>query len=46
MLEAIYDLSDEVAELAMAGEEIPNELIRKALRAGTLSRKIQPVVCG
>jgi len=46
MLESIYDLSDEVAELAMGGEEIPNELIRKALREGTLARKIQPVVCG
>ena len=30
MLESIYDLSDEVAELAMGGEDIPNELIRKA----------------
>ena len=46
LLESIYDLSDEVAELAMGGEEIPNELIRKALREGTLDRKIQPVVCG
>ncbi len=46
MLEAIYDVSDEIAELAMGGEEIPNELIRKALREGTLARKIQPVVCG
>ena len=46
MLESIYDLSDEVAELAMGGEDIPNELIRKALREGTLARKIQPVVCG
>ena len=46
MLESIYDLSDEVAELAMGGEDIPNDLIRKALRAGTLARKIQPVVCG
>lgn len=46
MLESIYDLSDEVAELAMGGEDIPNDLIRKALREGTLARKIQPVVCG
>ena len=46
MLEAIYDISDEVAELAMGGEDIPNELIRKALREATLARKIQPVVCG
>jgi elongation factor G len=46
MLEVIYELSDEAAELAMSGEEVPNELIRKALREGTLAQKIQPVVCG
>ena len=46
MLESIYELSDEAAELAMEGKDIPNELVRKALRAGTLAQKIQPVVCG
>ncbi len=46
MLEALYDYSDEMAALAMAEEEIPNELIRDVLRKATLERKIQPVVCG
>ena len=46
MLESIYDVSDAVAELAMSGEDIPNDLLRKALREATLARKIQPVVCG
>jgi elongation factor G len=46
MLEVLFELSDEVAELAMAEENIPNELVRKVLRAGTLAQQIQPVVCG
>lgn len=46
MLESLYTLSDEMTELALSEEEIPNELIRKVLRHGTLERVIQPVVCG
>lgn len=46
MLETLYNFSDEMAELAFAEEPIPNELIRKVLRAATLERKIQPVVVG
>ena len=46
MLESLYSLSDEMMELALAEEPIPNELIRDVLRNGTLERQIQPVVCG
>jgi elongation factor G len=46
MLESLYTLSDEMTELALSEEEIPNELIRKVLRQGALERVIQPVVCG
>ena len=46
MLEAVYGLSDEAMSLALADERVPNELIRKVLREGTLLRQIQPVVCG
>ena len=46
MLEALYNHSDEMAELAFAEKAIPNELIRKVIREATLSGKIQPVVCG
>ena len=46
MLEVVYGLSDEAMSLALADEAIPNELIRKVLREGTLLRQIQPVVCG
>jgi elongation factor G len=46
MLEALYEFSDEMAELALQEEPIPNELIRKVIRDATIMRFIQPVVCG
>ncbi|MEM9411862.1 MAG: GTP-binding protein, partial [Planctomycetota bacterium] len=46
MLETLYGFSDEIMELAIAEEEIPNDLIRKVLRQATLNRDIQPLVCG
>jgi elongation factor G len=35
-----------MAELAMAEQPIPKELIRAVVRRATLDRRIQPVVCG
>jgi elongation factor G len=46
MLEALYNHSDEMAELAFEEKPIPNELIRKVIREATLAKAIQPVVCG
>ena len=46
LLETLYDLSDEMAELAFEGKPIPNEMIRKTVRKATLEGKIHPVVCG
>jgi elongation factor G len=46
MLEALYNISAEMMELAMEEKPIPVELIYKALREGCISRKLQPVVCG
>ena len=46
MLETLYEFSDKITELALAEEEIPNELIRDVLRQATLSMAIQPLVCG
>ncbi len=46
MLEALYGFSNELAELALEEKPIPDELIRKALRDGCTSLKIQPVLCG
>lgn len=46
MLEAVYDLSEEAAMLALEEQEIPNEMILAALRDGVLERKIQVLLCG
>ena len=43
MLEALYGISNELAELALEEKPIPPELIRKALREGCISMQIQPV---
>ena len=46
MLEALYNYSDEMAELAFEEKPIPNDLIRQVIREATLARDIQPLVCG
>ena len=37
---------DEITELILEGKEVPEDLIRKALRKGTLEGKFTPVHCG
>ncbi len=46
MLESLYGFSNELAELALEEKPIPADLIRKALREGCITMKIQPVMCG
>ncbi len=46
MLEKVYDLSEEAANLAMEEKEVPRDLIIGALRQGCIDRVIQPVLCG
>lgn len=46
MLEKIYNFDDELMELALGGEEIPAEMIHRAIRKATLAHEIQPVLCG
>ena len=46
MLEAIADYDEEIMMLYLEGEEIPTDMIKKALRSATLAVKIIPVVCG
>ena len=46
LIEACGDLSDDLAEKYLGGEEIADEEIRTALRKGTLSREIHPTFCG
>jgi elongation factor G len=46
MIECLCDLDDELMTLALAEEEIPEKLIRRVLREGTIAQQIQPVLCG
>ena len=46
MLEALYDYSDELMELALGEEPIPDSLVRSVLREATIHSYIQPVLCG
>jgi elongation factor G len=46
LLEALYNYSNELMELALAEEPIPESLIHKVVREATLHLQIQPVLCG
>ncbi|MCH8923222.1 MAG: elongation factor G [Planctomycetes bacterium] len=46
MLEALYEYSDELMELAMEEKPIPAGLIHRVLRQATVHRFIVPVFCG
>ncbi len=46
LLEAASHADDELLEMVLDGKPVPEEIIRRALRAGTLSGKITPVHCG
>ncbi len=46
LLEAAADADDGVAERYLAGEEVPPEALRRAIRAGTLASRFFPVYAG
>jgi elongation factor G len=46
LLDTISMFSDELAELFLAGEPIPEDLIHAAIRTGTLAEKFVPVMAG
>src|SRR5262249_26733141 len=46
LLEAASHADDELLEMVLEGKDVPEEVIRRALRAGTLSGKVNPVLCG
>ena len=46
MLESISDEDDQIMTLYLEGEEIPEKMIRAALRRATVANKIVPVTCG
>lgn len=46
MLEKLYNYSNEMMELALSEQPIPEALIRKVIRDTTLHMQLQPVLCG
>lgn len=46
MLDTISVFDDELAEKFLEGGEIPQELIKRAIRTGTVSGELFPVMCG
>jgi len=46
LLEAASDADDVVAEKYLGGEEVPAEMLRKALRKGTLAVRFYPLFAG
>ena len=46
MLESISDEDEEIMMLYLEGEEIPEQMIKTALRKATIGYKIVPVTCG
>ena len=46
LLEAIAEYDDELMEKYLEGEEIPVDMIKKAIRKGVLAVEFFPVMCG
>ena len=46
LLEAVSDQDDEIMELFLMGEDIPQEKLRTAIRKATIGVQMIPVVCG
>jgi elongation factor G len=46
LLEAASHADDELLERVLEGKDVPEEMLRRALRAGTLSGKLTPVLTG
>ncbi len=46
MLDKIANFDDELMELALEGQPIPEDLIHNTIRKATLAREIQPILCG
>jgi elongation factor G len=46
LVEKVAEFNDEIMELYFAEQEVPSDLLKKALRAATLKMLITPVFCG
>ncbi|MCR4790273.1 MAG: elongation factor G [Treponemataceae bacterium] len=46
MIDTVAGFNDELAEMYLMGEEIPNERIKAEIRRGTIARDFVPFLCG
>ena len=46
LVDACADLNDEIMELALEENPVPQDLIRKTIRQATIDNKMVPVTCG
>ena len=46
LIDHVSEEDDEIAELYLMGEEIPEDLIRRAIRKATIGVRMIPVTCG
>lgn len=46
LVEAVADVDEEIMMLYLEGEDVPEEMIRRALRKGTIAMTITPILCG
>lgn len=46
MIEEIADFDEEIMELYLNGEDVPNEMIKKVLRRECVANQVTPVLCG
>jgi len=46
LIETVSGLSDEIAELYLEGKDIPADIVKAAIRKGTIARLFTPVLCG
>ena len=46
LIDACADIDDEIMELALEEKPIPEDMIRRALRKGTIENLLVPVTCG
>ncbi len=46
LLDAVSDIDEEIMMLVLDEQPVPEEMIRKALRQGTIDNALVPVVCG
>ena len=46
LLDSVADLDDDIMMMVLEGEDVPADMIRAALRKGTIANKCVPVTCG